>query len=67
MRNGTYNLSVCQTWYTASAGLNATYSGITSQNTFATWLPIIAVVIAAVVVIGLLVTQLGGVASGSRM
>jgi hypothetical protein len=35
-------------------------NGIAAMTTFGTWIPIIAVVVAAVVVIGLLVTYLGG-------
>jgi len=55
----------CQTWYTGSIALNATYKGITANQTLGNWLPIVAIVVAAVVVIGLLVVYLGGL--GGRM
>jgi len=55
----------CQVWYTSSIALNATYKGIEANETLGSWLPIIAIVVAAVVVIGLLVVYLGGL--GGRM
>ena len=43
-----------------SVAYNVTGQGMTSMSTFGSWLPIIAVVASAVVVIGLLVVYLGG-------
>jgi len=59
------NTGYCRVWYTQSVALNTTYHGINSMNTLGTWLPIIAIVVAAVIVISLLVTYLGGL--GGRM
>lgn len=63
---GAYTLSSIQTTQTAnSIAYNVTGQGLTAMNNFGVWLPIIAVVIAAVVVIGLLVVYLGGLAGGA--
>jgi len=59
------NASQCTTWRTNNVALNTTYSGLESNETLGNWLPIIAVVVAAVVIIGLLVMYLGGL--GSKM
>lgn len=60
-----YDSGVCQVWYTGSIALNTTYNGLDANETLGQWLPIIAIIVAAVIVIGLLVTYLGGL--GSRM
>ena len=52
--------SLQSTQTTNSIAYNVSGQGLTSMSTFGTWLPIIAVVVAAVVVIGLLVVYLGG-------
>jgi hypothetical protein len=57
----------CRVWHTSSQPLNITYQGTTAMNTLGTWLPIIAVVVAAVIVIGLLIQYLGGGLRGRRM
>lgn len=48
-----------------SIAYNVSGKGLTSMSTLGNWLPIIAIVVAAVVVIGLLVVYLGGL--GGRM
>lgn len=63
--NSTAEGNYCMTWYTSSIALNTTYNGLEASKTLGQWLPIIAIVVAAVVVIGLLVMYLGGL--GSRM
>jgi len=52
---------------TNSIAYNVSGQGITSMNTLGTWLPIIAIVVAAVIVIGLLVVYLGGLAGRGSM
>jgi hypothetical protein len=59
------NTGYCRVWYTESVALNTSLRGTIAMQTLGTWLPIIAIVVAAVIVISLLVTYLGGL--GGRM
>ena len=56
---GTGN-SNCTLWY-SSAAYNATHQGISGMITFADWIPMIALVVVAAIVIGVIVTYLGKV------
>ena len=58
--NGTYNSSVCQTWLTTRYDINASYYGMSSNDVLASWLPIIALAMAAGFVIAILITYLLG-------
>jgi len=49
-----YTGTNCTTW-TSTVSTNITYQGLEGQETFGDWLPTIAVVIAAAVVIGVIV------------
>lgn len=65
LRNGTYNLSVCQRWKTDSYALNSSYYAMSSNNTLAYWLPIIALATAAGFVISILIVYLLGSVKGT--
>lgn len=54
----------CTTWYTASASINASAKGMTGLATFGNWLPLIALVLVAAVVISVIVRYMGGIGGG---
>jgi len=48
----------CRSWF-SSASYNSTYSGTQGLSNFGDWLPLIALVIAASIVIGIVVRHMG--------
>ena len=60
----TETLNVTYTYNIGSAARNATGQGLNSQNTFAKWLPTIALVIMIAIIIGILIVYLAGKVGG---
>ena len=54
----------CTVWTTDSAALNTSAQGLAGMVTFGDWVPLIALVIAASIVIGVIVKYLGETAGG---
>ena len=61
-QQGVENGGYCILWVTNDTSLNVTSQGLEAMETLGEWLPIIAVVAAAVIVISLLVVYFGSLA-----
>jgi len=53
------NSTACDVWYYDTA-TNVTYLGLTGTGTFGTWIPLIALMVVAALVIGIITRYIGG-------
>lgn len=57
--NSTDSTLNCTSWATSDVSSNTTYKGLQGVTTFGNWLPLIALIVVASIVIGVIVAYLG--------